>query len=331
MSRITFAVILLFSTSALAAEPDIFAANKALGRGVNFGNALEAPKEGQWGLTIQDDWFAKIKAAGFDSVRLPVKWSAHAKKSAPYTIAPAIFQRVDHLQDQAEKAKLNVVLNIHHFDELDKEPEAHVEMFVALWTQIATHYKDRPASLYFELLNEPHDMLTDKKWNEILPRGLAAVRNSNSTRPVIVGPASWNAIWILPKLELPKDDRLIVTVHMYNPHEFTHQGASWASEKVKAIKDRSWDGTDSQMAAMRKELDIASNWAKKNNRPIYLGEFGSYEKAPHDSRVKWTTAVTREAEVRGWSWSYWEFGAGFGIYDRTKNEWRTPLLNALIP
>lgn len=241
MTRVTIAVVLLSAGSGFAAEPDIFAMNKALGRGVNFGNALEAPKEGQWGMTIKDEYFTKIKAAGFDSVRLPVKWSAHCGKTAPYHIEPAFFARVDHLLDQAEKHKLNVVLNIHHFDELDKTPDQAVPQFVALWTQIAERYENRPASLYFELTNEPHDKLTDKKWNEILPKGLAAVRATNPTRPVIVGPASWNAIWILPKLELPKDDRLIVTVHMYNPHDFTHRvrtGPMPASKPSKTKRGR---------------------------------------------------------------------------------------------
>lgn len=331
MTRIAIAVLLMSATFGLASEPDIAAMNKALGRGVNFGNALEAPKEGQWGMTIKDEYFAKIKAAGFDSVRLPVKWSAHCGKTAPFKIEPAFFTRIDHLLDQAEKAKLNVVLNIHHFDEIDKTPDTALPQLIAIWTQIAERYKDRPATLYFEMMNEPHDKLTDKKWNEILPKGLAAVRASNPTRPVIVGPASWNAIWILPKLELPKDDRLIVTVHMYNPHDFTHQGADWADARVKAIKNKTWTGTESQLSAMKKELDIASNWAKANNRPIYLGEFGAFEKAPLESRVIWTSTVVREAEVRGWSWAYWEFGAGFGVYDRSKDEWRTPILKALIP
>jgi endoglucanase len=50
-----------------------------------------------------------------------------------------------------------------------------------------------------------------------------------------------------------------------------------------------------------------------------------------ESRIRWTTAVAREAEQRGWSWAYWEFGAGFGAYDRQKGQWREGLLKALIP
>ena len=42
-------------------------------------------------------------------------------------------------------------------------------------------------------------------------------------------------------------------------------------------------------------------------------------------------SVREEAEARGISWSYWEFGAGFGVYDRDDEQWNEGLLNALIP
>jgi endoglucanase len=62
-----------------------------------------------------------------------------------------------------------------------------------------------------------------------------------------------------------------------------------------------------------------------------LGEFGVYEKTGMESRVRWTNYVARQAELRNWSWSYWEFNAGFGIYSMDKNEWKPGLFNALIP
>jgi endoglucanase len=82
---------------------------------------------------------------------------------------------------------------------------------------------------------------------------------------------------------------------------------------------------------MRDEFDQAAKWSKEHKRPIYLGEFGAYEKADLESRVRWTTAIVREAEKRGFSWAYWEFGASFGAYDRQQGEWREPLLKALQP
>src|SRR5262245_6092527 len=77
------------------------AANKRLGRGINLGNALEAPREGEWGVRLSPEYFRAIRDAGFDTVRLPVKWSAHAKADAPYTIDAKFAARVDWPLDQA--------------------------------------------------------------------------------------------------------------------------------------------------------------------------------------------------------------------------------------
>src|SRR6476619_6215118 len=74
---------------------DIHAANKKLGRGINLGNALEAPKEGEWGVKLKAEYFKTIKEAGFQSVRLPVRWSAHAKTDAPYAIDVKFAERMD--------------------------------------------------------------------------------------------------------------------------------------------------------------------------------------------------------------------------------------------
>jgi endoglucanase len=323
-------LVTLALLSPAAPVQDRFAANKALGRGINLGNALEGPSEGAWGVTLKADFFKHIKDAGFNSVRVPVRWSAHAGTDAPYTIEPKFFERIDWVLDQAAANRLHVVLNVHHYEELDKEPDKNVPRLAGLWKQIAARYKDRPATVYFELYNEPHDKLTEEKWNAALPAVLAAVRQTNPTRPVIVGPGQWNGIRALPKLQLPNDPNVIVTVHYYSPFEFTHQGANWAGPKVSKLRDIPWNGTDKELAALRKDLDAAAKWGKDHQRPIYLGEFGAYEKADMASRERWTRAVVREAEARGISWAYWEFCAGFGAFDQKKGQWREPLRKALL-
>jgi endoglucanase len=62
-----------------------------------------------------------------------------------------------------------------------------------------------------------------------------------------------------------------------------------------------------------------------------MSEFGAYGKADMVSRVNWTAFMRREAEERGFAWSYWEFDAGFGVYDRAADRWNQELLEALIP
>jgi endoglucanase len=319
-----------------AAEPetspsrDIMAANRALGRGINLGNALEAPREGAWGVTLKPEYFTAIKKAGFATVRLPVKWSAHGLAEAPYTVDPKFAERVDWAIDQALANQLNIVVNVHHYNEMDANPDQHLPRLVGLWEQIAARYKNRPAAVYFELLNEPHDKLTEAKWNAAIPRLLAAVRKTNPTRPVIVGPEHWNSARALDKLELPEKDRhLILTIHDYEPFQFTHQGASWV-KGAKQWKGRKWTGTAAEQAAVREILGKAAAWAKVHDRPVFLGEFGAYEGADMESRVRWTRFVAREAERLGFSWAYWEFCSGFGAYDPKADKWREPLKAALV-
>ena len=193
---------------------DAHAVNRKLGRGINLGNALEAPEEGEWGVRLKAEYFKAIKDAGFDTVRLPVRWSAHAGIDAPYTIDAKFAARVDWAIEQALGNKLNIIVNVHHYGETDSDPDKHLPRLAGMWEQIAARYRDRPAGVVFELLNEPHDKLTAAKWNAEVPKLLAVVRKTNPSRPVIVGPVQFNSIALLEKLELPADDRnLIVTVH----------------------------------------------------------------------------------------------------------------------
>jgi hypothetical protein len=72
-----------------------------LARGVNFGNMLEAPFEGAWGLTVEEEFFDLVVEAGMDHIRLPVSWTHHAQAAPPYTIDPEFMDRVAWCVDQA--------------------------------------------------------------------------------------------------------------------------------------------------------------------------------------------------------------------------------------
>lgn len=310
---------------------DPFVQNRKLGRGVNLGNALEAPTEGEWGLIIEERFFNIIKSAGFQSVRIPMRWSAHAETSAPFTIDKAFFNRVDAVVAQALNQGLNVVLNMHHYDELIATPSAHKERFLALWRQISTHYQTYPDELFLEVLNEPNGAMTADLWNSYLQEAIAIIRIANPYRMLVLGGVDWNSFSSLGKLVLPENDRsLIVTYHYYLPFQFTHQGADWVDGSSAWLGTR-WTGTVAQFNDLKKDLDTASSWTLAHNRPLYMGEFGAFNKADLASRGLWTNSVARQAENRDISWAYWEFCMGFGIYNKDTNEWNVTLKKALIP
>jgi len=301
-----------------------------LGRGVNLGNALDAPREGEWGFRLQAEYFPLIKAAGFQSIRLPVRWSAHAGTEPPYTLDQVFLKRVRWAVDAALAEDLAVVLNVHHYNELMQDPGAHEPRLQALWQQIAAHFQDHDGRLSFELLNEPHDKLTPVRWQDMLGELLATVRASNPERIVLIGAGDWNGLRALAELKLPAEDRrLIATFHYYLPFEFTHQGASWV-EGSDRWRGRTWTAEPDEVATLERDFDRVAAWSKDHERPVYLGEFGAYSAAPAASRATWTRAVARAAEARGWGWSYWEFGSGFGVYDPRKNAWHDDLKAALL-
>jgi endoglucanase len=336
MFKTTFiaTIILGFACSAaLSAEPNAFEINKLIGRGIDLGNSLEAPKEGDWGVTLEEEYFQKIKDAGFNSIRLPVRWPIHAINEPPYTIDPNFFSRVDWVVKNALSRNLVLIFNMHNYYEILSDPNNHRERFLAIWKQIAEHYKDYPETLLFEPLNEPADKLGIPQWNALLKETLAVVRPSNPNRMVVIGPANYNDIYKIKTLDLPKDDRnIIVTFHYYQPYRFTHQGAHWITDQdANSWVGMKWTGSEQEKRLIAKDFDIAVKWGKENNRPIYLGEFGAFGKADMDSRALWTKCVAEAASERGFSSSYWEFCSGFGMYDTQAKSWHKPLLDAVIP
>lgn len=306
-----------------------FDQEKRIGRGLNLGNALEAPVEGEWGVTLEEGDFVRIAEAGFDSVRVPIRWSAHTGEGPAYEIDTEFMERIDWVVDQALANDLVVILNIHHFNELIEEPEDNRTKLLAIWSQVAEHFQDRPDAVMFELLNEPNGSMANLYWNQYVAELVPLIRQSNPKRTIIVGPGDWNSPRALPNLLLPEDDRnLIVTFHFYDPFGFTHQGAEWVSPtpELNVI----WAGDEDDQRTIHAAFKLANQWAVKNRRPLYLGEFGAYSKAEMDSRSRWTAFVVETAHEFEISWTYWEYCSGFGVYDKDKAQWNTPLLDALI-
>ena len=73
---------------------DPFIQNKKIAKTINLGNALDAPNEGEWGVTLEAEYFQIIKSAGFSGIRLPIRWSNHTQANAPFTIDENFFKNL---------------------------------------------------------------------------------------------------------------------------------------------------------------------------------------------------------------------------------------------
>ena len=295
-----------------------------------MGNMLEAPNEGDWGRAIVDSDFTDIKAKGFATVRLPVRFSNHALTAAPYTIDAAFMDRVEHVVDTARAAGLRVILDLHHYEDpqgdLFGDPNGQKARFAALWQQIATRFKDKDSQVWFELINEPHRGLDDGNLVSILQPALDNVRATNPTRPVVIGGQNYSGINSLATLKLPNDPYLIVTFHYYDPFEFTHQGATWLADPPPF--GRAFPiGTD--LADLQASVQKAQNFMASSKRPLFLGEYGAWEGIAVDQRATYYKAVHdafKGANVDGCVWAYTNT---FPFRDPASNTWYTQLLRAI--
>lgn len=292
-----------------------YRAAKEFLRGVNLGDYLEAPPQyfGR-GVRVSAADIAQIKHEGFDHVRVPIGWQ-HYADPAPYTLSPEIFGRVDFIVTNALADGLAVMINIHHFDELDSDPAAATGEFLAIWKQIAAHYEHFSEKLAFELDNEPHDNATTALMNPVYAQTIAEIRQTNPERTIFVEPGGWGVIGELKNLVLPPDKNVIVSVHCYEPFYFTHQGATW-TRGLTPVTGIVFPGPPAQPLVPDPKLDLKPamlDWIHKYNtlpaaqnpsspraftaklkyirawsdyygRPVHLGEFGAYTKADEQSR-----------------------------------------------
>lgn len=335
----------------------------SLRRGMNVGNGLDAPAEGAWGVVLEAPLFDAIAAAGFDHVRIPIRFSAHAAAAPPYAIEEAFLRRVDWAIDQVLSHGMTAIVDLHHYKELMEHPDAHAARFVALWKQIATRLHARPASVVYELLNEPSDALTADRWNALLLDAVRAVREVDPERAIIVDSAFWaSAKELASSLKVPADDRhLIGSFHMYQPILFTHQGMPWmpaefgtiglvfpgpprtAVEPTPPAQNVDWvadwfrryntvpaERNPGGPFAVAEQFELARAFRARTGLPVYMGEFGAGDKADMASRVAWTRLVRREAERHGMGWAYWDDGGSFKAYDQKARTWDAELRAALL-
>ncbi len=284
-----------------------------LGIGWNLGNHFDAHNNGVSGETFWGNpkatqaAFNKIKAAGFETVRIPVTWLGHIGEAPDYKIEEAWLDRVAEVVGYAENAGLNAIINMHHDgadskfwlniagaardSEMQKQILAQIS---AMWAQIAEKFKDKGDFLIFEAFNEIHDgkwglgaNRTDggkqyaclNAWNKAFVDAVRGTGGKNADRFLGIPAYCTNADLAIEALKLPEDtvkDRLLVSVHCYDPSEYT-----------LTAKYSEWGhtGNSSKKASGDNEADLKKTFEKLYSNyvskgiPVYLGEFGCVNRA----------------------------------------------------
>ncbi|MBS0000067.1 MAG: glycoside hydrolase family 5 protein [Cyclobacteriaceae bacterium] len=346
-SLMILTIFINISTGQVTDPMHAFRQNEQLGRGGNIGNILY--KWENW----DKDWERKemdiMKEAGLTGIRINTRPFLHMNRDQqyaltrneahgygvdlllavkpPYQISGVFFERLDWTVMEALDRGFAVIIDNHQYRVMGADPMGLREMFLASWVQMAEHYKDFPDNVYFGLLNEPNNNLTPYLWNYLMLDAYRIVRESNPDRTLVIGPGNWNGFSALEELKLPEKDRnIIVEVHYYSPHKFTHQGVSGNPTGV------TWRGTPEEKKAVEDDFQKAADWGEKHNRPLFLGEFGVIHEADQESAVKWLTFVVEQMKKHGMSWSMWDLmGSNMGVFDQENRRWINHRKDAILP
>ena len=323
------------------------AMNKRLGRGINLGNSWESPGTGAtgddgWKNPIKDSDFQVIKAAGFNSIRMPVRWENDADIFGNIDAGRLAGVRED--ITIANSLGMPVIINFHHYNDLnfaavnyEDDPDAfqaELQRFTLMWQQVAAGLNDFPDDMVvFEIMNEPHDIKKSSTVNAIMTAGYNAIRSVTLTKTIMFEANGYSKFGDIKRLELPQDGNIIVSGHYYDPYGFTHQGESkqYACGTSISSSDLSKIATDfkqytDSIKAYFPDIDGV------HSVPINMGEFGAIgrtgsrcgEEAPSEAmRAQWTNYVIKAAESYGISWHYWAYGktSGFQAYNQDAGEW----------
>ena len=183
------------------------------------------------------------------------------------------------------------------------------QLLADIWREIAAKYKDEPVIWGYDLLNEPREenyVYTPNgglDWNRLAEKVAKSVREVDPAKPIIVEAAQWANPAGFENLLPVNVPNVIYSVHLYAPHEYTHQGVHNNPSSVPypgMIAGKMWD-----KAALEKELAPVIAFQQKYHVPIYVGEFGVARWAPGAER--WLDDVISIFEANGWDWTYHAF------------------------
>ncbi|MDQ3742778.1 MAG: glycoside hydrolase family 5 protein [Acidobacteriota bacterium] len=284
-----------------------------------------------------------IKSLGFDHVRFTFEPAPLFDEAHPSDLNADYLRRLDSALDLLLASGLSVVFDVHPSDDFKtrlRTDDRHVEAFAEFWRALARHLSARdPERLFLEILNEP--VIEDAyRWMGIQARVAAAIRDAAPRHTIIAAGPRWSSVEELLRIEPLADRNVIYNFHLYDPHTFTHQGATWGASAWPYLKGVPYPSSPEAVAGLLTSVEnesarqalkaygeerwnaeriermvaLADGWAQRRGVPLTCNEFGVYRAfAPADARLRWIEDVRAALERHRIGWTMWDYAGGFGV------------------
>jgi endoglucanase len=289
---------------------------------------------------------ALIQAMGFDHVRLSVDPQPMMVNHRPEAIPAEYLGYLDAAVKMILDRGLAVVIDLHPDSEFKTrlaKDDSFVQEFADFWRVLAQHYSTWDAErVFLEILNEP-EMSDRYRWSGVQAKLAAAIRDGAPQHTMIASGARWSDDDDLVFIEPLRDPNVIYNFHFYEPHIFTHQGATWSSYSWHWVKGLHYPSSPESAAkvaagvpdavdrlavirygedhwdAARIDSEIAqvAEWARQRGVPVVCNEFGVYrDYADPKDREAWIHDERTALERHGMGWAMWDYSGSFGAVTR---------------
>ncbi|QEC75227.1 cellulase family glycosylhydrolase [Mucilaginibacter ginsenosidivorax] len=343
------------------------AAKMGTGMGMNFGNTMDSPNDGDWVTgKITDAQVKFVKQIGFSAVRIPMNWVwTHLSDRKKATIDPAWLARVKEVVGYCVNNGVYVIVNAHadlgwledNVNALKKDSVNAMQK--AIWEQIATTLRNFDEHLIFAGTNEAKadnagQMAILNGYHETFIKAVRSTGGRNAYRVLVVqGPHTNTSITHTLMTTMPHDpvpNKLMLEVHDYTPFQFTLMDADaswgkmvyyWGAGNVSTIEpDRNNTPGNGEEAAIAAQHQLMKQDFVDKGIPVVLGEYSTMRRNdPHNPMPKdtlmhnrsvdyWTKYVTKTAKTNGMLPFFWEVGQ---MLDRANNVIKDQrMYNALV-
>lgn len=296
------------------------------------------------GPAFQESDFAAMKEWGFSFARIPLSYWIWSKPTDWMHIDEAPLTEIDRVVQMGQQYGVHINLNFHRIpgycingrelepaDLFTGHPEEQARALKAAslhWATFAKRYKAvSSAHLSFDLINEPPKMRSyegsfEDRYVEVAKTLIAAIREQDPNRLIFADGINigQNPVLALAPLGIVESTR------GYQPKAVTHYGATWVPlDEYETIKVPTWPLTDDKGRVWNRQrlyAEYVERWKPLTNLgcPVHVGEWGCYNKTPHDVALAWMRDCLSVWHDAGWGNALWNLRGDFGVMDSGRKD-----------
>lgn len=310
--------------------------------GINVSQVAQGtidPTNNKVAMALTPEFWQVLVEKGFDHVRFPVDIGEYVDENG--VLIEEQMLKIDTMVDNALKAGLCLVFDVHGYKDIKTNFAANREGFVDTWNQLSERYAHLPLSVAFELINEPRfdregeDPMTLEGTMDVQAEILEDIRATvgNETRLVVLSTGINQAHYLddIMELEIFNDEYLMMDIHDYSPMTFTNSGIDWNDSYFNEDGTLKYPAgvTEYSLAGVQANVERCIAFTEATGIPCWFGEYGAY-KPDAAKELEYIAGINNILDEAGIGRSMWELWTAWGPYNAAKDEWDDDLVNAIL-